>query len=63
MDWPSREALHREQGVWTQAEAFLWGLERGVRSCNPGTVVHGGGLIYSPEPFILGESRVPALEL
>lgn len=63
MGWPSREALHRDQGLWTHAEAFLWGLERGVGSFNPGTVVDGGGLICSPDSFILKESRISALEL
>lgn len=53
-------ALHRDQGLQTQAEAFLWGLEGGMGSCNPGILVGGGGLIYSPDSFILKESRMPA---
>lgn len=44
----------------TQAEALLWGLEGGMGSCNPGTVVAGGGLICSPDSFMLKESRMPA---
>lgn len=49
----SREALHGGEAWWSHTEAFLWGLEREVGSCNPGTAVDGDGLILSPDSFIL----------
>lgn len=63
MGQPSKEAMHRDQGLWTQAEAFLGGLEREVGSFNPGIVVDGDGLIYSPDSFALEVSRIAAIEL
>lgn len=64
MGWPSKGALHRDQGLRAQARAFLWGLDRGVGSCCPGVVVDRDGLIYSLDSFVLEkESRVTAVEL
>lgn len=58
-----RGGLTQGPGLWTPAEALLWGLERGAGSCNPGIVVDDG-FVCLPDSLVLEkECRITAAEL